>query len=282
MKKLDIRIRLSPLTLGLALYIVLSAFLMRQTLQWLEGTLGSRGIAWLLWVGLALGAGAGAFHLRSSRPGPVRICAFFLVLAAGFLFAASMKVVAERIHLIQFGLLGWLAVRDTDAPKNTRLRLFPAIFFCLAVGAIDEICQFYYPLRVGDVRDILFAGGGGLWGAAAFLLAETGNPGPGAGGDEIGDNGREELPQAAADGAEGKAVEGGGPVAVEGGEMLPGPVALVAGETVSGVAPVGFDHYPVPGHLGDDRGGGDGDANIFSPNQASLPRRQAGERDGVD
>ena len=168
---MEIRLRLSPLTLGIAVYIIVSGFFMRQVLGFLQEQIGRPAIGWSLWILLAAGAAAVAWHLWSTRPGAARVMVFLLLLAAGFLFAARMKITEERFHLIKFGLLGWLVYSDIILPKNPFLRLLPALFFCLAVGAVDEIFQFYNPLRVGDIRDVLFAGIGGLWGAGLYLTA---------------------------------------------------------------------------------------------------------------
>lgn len=35
-----------------------------------------------------------------------------VVLLAGFIFALEMRIPEEKIHLINFGLLGWLSLRD--------------------------------------------------------------------------------------------------------------------------------------------------------------------------
>lgn len=46
-----------------------------------------------------------------------------------------------------------------------------AVFFYLFVAIIDETFQWWLRYRAGDVRDVLFAGIGGIWGISLFLIS---------------------------------------------------------------------------------------------------------------
>ena len=60
------------------------------------------------------------------------------------------------------------------------------------------------------------------------------------------------------------------PVATDRLPMFLGGIALMAIETVLGVVAMGLCHEPVPGHLGDDRGSGNGGAFGFPFDQGQL------------
>lgn len=82
----------------------------------------------------------------------------------------------ERLHFLTYGLLGWLICWSVEATEKNLLWsknswLFPCLLVWLA-GGIDELIQWWLPVRVFDVRDILLNGVGGMLGIALFA---TGN-----------------------------------------------------------------------------------------------------------
>jgi len=104
------------------------------------------------------------------------ILAFLLLARKGirvFLFSLPPAVVigssavllerpAERIHFLEYGLLGFLLCRAFEGEQW--LRTVYAGMMVIAVGAVDEIIQWFLPMRVGDLRDVLFNALGGLMG----------------------------------------------------------------------------------------------------------------------
>ena len=78
----------------------------------------------------------------------------------------------ERLHFLTYGLLGWLICWSIEAMEKNSLWsktswLLPCLLVCLA-GGIDELIQWWLPVRVFDVRDILFNGVAGMMGIALF------------------------------------------------------------------------------------------------------------------
>ncbi len=78
----------------------------------------------------------------------------------------------ERLHFLTYGLLGWMICWSVEATENNSLWsrtgwLLPCLLVWLA-GGTDELIQWWLPVRVFDVRDILFNGGGGMLGIALF------------------------------------------------------------------------------------------------------------------
>jgi hypothetical protein len=92
-----------------------------------------------------------------------------VLILYGILFF-RIENIAEKIHLIEYGLLGFMltsALHDkTDRARSALL----AFIIATAVGFVDEVIQYFLPNRIFDVRDILFNSGSGLFGIAAYVI----------------------------------------------------------------------------------------------------------------
>jgi VanZ family protein len=80
----------------------------------------------------------------------------------------------ERLHFLTYGLLGWLICWSIEAMEKNENSLWsrtgwllPCLLVWLA-GGIDELIQWWLPVRVFDVRDIVFNGVAGMLGIATF------------------------------------------------------------------------------------------------------------------
>ena len=77
-------------------------------------------------------------------------------------FSLSLDVWVERIHFIEYAVLGLLISRAVN------VRTLHGIIYtgCLVtlIGAVDEIIQWFLPNRVGDMRDVFMNSVGGLSG----------------------------------------------------------------------------------------------------------------------
>ena len=65
----------------------------------------------------------------------------------------SLDVWAERVHFIQYGLLGLLVSRAYKI-SSFKMLLVSGLLI-VSVGLVDEIIQWYLPNRYGDIRDIV-------------------------------------------------------------------------------------------------------------------------------
>ncbi|RUM33748.1 MAG: hypothetical protein DSY50_07730 [Desulfobulbus sp.] len=101
-----------------------------------------------------------------------------LVLLVGI--AANVEALPEeRIHFITYGLLGWLVCwcfENSNTPERKLLRywILPCLLVWLA-GSVDELIQWWLPMRVFDIRDIVFNAVAGMNGIALFATGR-GNP----------------------------------------------------------------------------------------------------------
>ena len=84
----------------------------------------------------------------------------------------SLDVWAERVHFIQYGLLGLLVSR---AYKISSLKMLLASGLFIMSALVDEIIQLFLPNRYGDMRDVVMnslGGVSGLW-LGQFLYWEN-------------------------------------------------------------------------------------------------------------
>ena len=79
-------------------------------------------------------------------------------------FSLSLDVWDERIHFIEYGVLGVLISRAVNI--RTFKEIIATCCLITLIGVVDEIIQWYLPNRVGDIRDVTmnsFGGLSGLW-----------------------------------------------------------------------------------------------------------------------
>jgi len=136
----------------------------------LTAALGSGGM--MLFV-LALFLVGGIFFIYTSRLWRLpltNILSTAIILLAGIGYSFSLPLPEERIHLVQFGLLGLLSCSSLRGERtNLRRWIWRPFLFVFLVGVADEVLQGFLPDRVFDIRDILFNTLGGIWGILLYL-----------------------------------------------------------------------------------------------------------------
>ncbi len=143
---------------------------MRQVMGFVEGYLGERGAAFIIGLIILFSALAFLIFVFKNHPNIKKNLAIVLFLAIGIILSWQIKMPAERIHILEYGILGWFANRDlTVENKKCRGFIF-AWLLIITVGIFDEAFQKILPYRVGDSRDIFFNNLGGLWGIGLWFL----------------------------------------------------------------------------------------------------------------
>lgn len=165
-----LNVKISNITIAVALYIILSASFMRYVLNFMTKNIAESGVSIVMWVIFAIVIALIIVYLCILRPKILNIFLFLLVFSAGLYYAFKMEIMVERWHLIQFGLLGGLIARDSDGIKNRFHRLLFSMFFGLLIASLDETFQLFLPNRVADVRDIVTGTIGSVWGALTYLV----------------------------------------------------------------------------------------------------------------
>ncbi len=159
-----------PLMWAVAVSILAFAPVARPIQNFLRTALGSEGI--MLFV-LALFLAGGTLFIFISRfwklP-PKNIIFTIVVFLAGLVSSFYLHLPEERIHLVQFGLLGLLACPSLKGREDGGwIWLWKPLLLVLLIGAADEVLQWFLPDRVFDTRDILFNALGGVWGILLYL-----------------------------------------------------------------------------------------------------------------
>lgn len=129
-------------------------------------------ILWI-WYAFALAGTIFFIYIIRLKINPLRLIPGILIIGAGIYYAFTINTyVIERIHIILFGLTGFLFAKDNVREKNIYAVIF-SLVYCFAVSSADETFQFFLPDRVGDVRDIIFGTVGGTWGAAVLTVMQA-------------------------------------------------------------------------------------------------------------
>ena len=90
--------------------------------------------------------------------------------AAGLIYSLYLPLPEERVHLMQFGLLGVLAYPSFKGERETWWKaIWVPLLFVSSVGVTDEVFQWFLPDRYFDLRDIFFNALGGIWGIAICI-----------------------------------------------------------------------------------------------------------------
>jgi len=104
---------------------------------------------------------------KERRPFP-----YLLIILIAILCSLSMSFLyfpAEKVHLIEYGVLGGLLYWITSQhKKSVAMCYFIAIIGSFIIGGADELFQSLFPSRVCDMRDIIINNYSGLLGAILY------------------------------------------------------------------------------------------------------------------
>src|SRR4030042_5068079 len=148
--------RLSKFTLFFGVYIILSSIFMQQVWGVWKAIFGTKLLI-LFFVALCLMATGSIIH-KSIKAGirVNRLILICLICAWGFIFAWRQPYLSEKSHVLEFALLGWLAMRDLTKQGRHLLKAgLPAFIFAAVIGYLGEGIQKFLPWRVFELRDIL-------------------------------------------------------------------------------------------------------------------------------
>jgi VanZ family protein len=162
--------KLSKLTIFIGLYIILSASFAQQLWSFAGRLLGKTpllAIVAFFFIALALFI---TYKSIRERIGLLRIVILLGVCALAFTFAWRQPYMAEKTHILEYGILAWMALRDLDKNKKGVLKsAILAFIFAALVGVVDEAFQKLLPWRVFEVRDMLTNALSAALGIAVYL-----------------------------------------------------------------------------------------------------------------
>lgn len=147
--------RINKVTAGFGLYIIISASFMRQVWEFLGKAFGQNNVkifCILLFLATAILI---ITHIIRFHFSTLRIIVNLTVIIFAFIFAWRQPFFTERMHILEYGLLGWIAVRDFSKSKPPLEAVLFTILFVFLVGSIDEFFQKLLPYRVDEIRDVI-------------------------------------------------------------------------------------------------------------------------------
>lgn len=143
-------------------FILSAAFYMRQVLNLFNQYAGRGFLPIVIWTFFVLAClVAVRFALKDQA---LMNGYFWLSLVSGLIAASFLEITEERVHLVKFGILGWLLAKDSKSQNFPIL----AIIIGSLVATVDESVQALLPYRVGDIRDVAFGALGSIWGALTY------------------------------------------------------------------------------------------------------------------
>ena len=147
--------RINKLTIGFGLYIIISASFMRQIWEFFGKVFGQKNVEIFCILLFFVTAILIIAHIIRFHLSTLRVIVNLAVIIFAFIFAWRQPFFSERIHILEYGLLGWLAMRDFSKAKPLLKAAFFSVLFVFLVGSIDELFQKFLPYRVGEIRDVL-------------------------------------------------------------------------------------------------------------------------------
>lgn len=153
-------------------------------MDFVKGYTGQEGFVIL--VGLILVIAGLAFFIFKIRQKSslIKTILFIMLFIIGIGLIWHIPIPEEKIHILEYGLLGRLTTRDlmkgnryvgaslAGARKRQLAgRIFTAGFFCMTVGMLDEIFQGILPYRFFQWSDVILNTLGAVWGVGLFLLS---------------------------------------------------------------------------------------------------------------
>ncbi len=142
-------------------FIYASLPVTRYLVEYIYRTFGRTPVGVLVTTGLVVVAMVLAMGILNSRAPLSSRATALVLLATGGLLSLKVGLPEEKIHFIEYGLLGYILLRAT----STWARPVAASFIMVSiVGSIDEAIQWALPNRVGDLKDIVLNTLGGAIG----------------------------------------------------------------------------------------------------------------------
>ena len=93
-----------------------------------------------------------------------------LLLGISVLSSLFLPFPEERLHVIEYSILGWLLGRALARSGKWPAWWWGGVLLVWLIGYGDEMIQWFLPNRVFDVRDILLNGIAGMVGLMIFAI----------------------------------------------------------------------------------------------------------------
>ena len=161
--------KVSWLTAVFSIYFVISSSFMRYVYNYLFMLINKNSLILtiIILIGFIIAFIVILIYLVKQKK-LLRIIPAAVVVGLIILYSFTLDIIAERIHLIQFGLVGFLISLD-NLKENKPENYFFVLLWCFILASLDEIFQYFLPSRVGDIRDVWTGFFGSIIGAFLYL-----------------------------------------------------------------------------------------------------------------
>ncbi|MFH1772621.1 MAG: VanZ family protein [Candidatus Omnitrophota bacterium] len=149
-------------------------------MEFTQRLFGRGGLRILILLSLVCALGFFLAFLKRKQTGLKRFTLTLIFLFFALFLWFKIKLPQERIHILEYAILGWFAAGDlikshlsSEFPLKLRVKLKSMLLSCALVvftGILDEKFQGILPYRVFDLRDIIFNCFGGSIGIALYEI----------------------------------------------------------------------------------------------------------------
>jgi len=94
----------------------------------------------------------------------------FILLTYALLITVYTPIIAEKLHLLEYGFLAYIASRVFKGTASRDIKYIYMLAVITAVGYCDELIQRFLPNRVYELRDVYLNVLSGLLGLALLRL----------------------------------------------------------------------------------------------------------------
>ncbi len=161
----------SKITVGFGIYIIISASFMRQINDVLTKVFGKEAVRASFFVLFFLIIALYIGYIIYKRIPVYRIGLSLLGFGLAYLLISWQPFFAEKLHIVEYGILGYLALKDLfGMDRGISGNIIYALCFVALIGSLDEGFQWILPYRVFEVRDIVTNVVSGTLGIIQFLI----------------------------------------------------------------------------------------------------------------
>ena len=163
--------KLSKFTLFLGIFIIFSAYFIQDAWNAWKVTIGKSNLILVLtflylWAFFTL-----VYRSIKSSFSVPRAILVGAISVLGLIFALRQPYPQEKAHVLEYGLLAWLAMRDLSKNnKNILKTVLRALIFVSIISFLEEGFQKFLPWRVFEIKDIGTNILGGILGIILFIV----------------------------------------------------------------------------------------------------------------
>ena len=145
---------LSKITIGLGIYIIVSASFMLQVRDYLARIFSDECITQGFFFLFFLAMVGYVLYILYNKSSVRSIMLSLFIFALAYFLMSWQLYFPEKMHILEYGILGYLALKDLSRENGRIKNVIYALCFVTLIGVLDEGFQRILPYRVFELRDI--------------------------------------------------------------------------------------------------------------------------------